>query len=517
MLFHSHLFLFVFLPLALAGYALLARITTSTTPPLLWLVLASLVFYAFWDVRYTFLLIASVLVNFGILSVLYRMPIEHRYRFATLAAGIVLNLLLLGSFKYVNFVLQNVNALLQTNIPYFSHAFPVGISFYTFIQIGCLVDAYNGQVERLSFVKYALFGTFFPYITAGPLVQQREMFQQMDVPVAKRFSGMHVAVGLTMVLMGLFKKLILADALAPYANTIFTAAGAGTGIGPVDAWLGVFAYTFQLYFDFSGYSDMALGLGYMFGLRLPLNFHSPLKATNLIDFWRRWHMTMTRFFTNYLYTPFATAGMRRSIQRRYSVPRRLLVVVVVPVILTFTLAGLWHGPGWGFVIFGLIHGVALAINHAWREAQGRSRVPRIPTGVSWALTVLVFAVSLVFFRATSVESAAHLVQAMIGAAGGDTALPADFYRSVLVFNRLPTVPLPVWLLILSAIVLLFPNTNEILKEYDVALDAPPRTTATRRIDLTWRPTIAWSLAIGLVAIIALAALGEQSPFLYYQF
>jgi alginate O-acetyltransferase complex protein AlgI len=505
------------LPLALAGYVLLARITTSTTPPLLWLVLASLVFYAFWDVRYTFLLIASVLVNFGILSVLYRMPVEHRYRFAVLVGGILLNLLLLGSFKYANFVLQNVNALLQTNIPYFDHTFPVGISFYTFIQIGCLVDAYNGQVERLNFVKYALFGTFFPYITAGPLVQQREMFQQMDVPVAKRFSSMHLAVGLTMVLMGLFKKLIFADALALYANTIFTAADSGGGIGVIDAWLGVFAYTLQLYFDFSGYSDMALGLGYMFGLRLPLNFHSPLKATNLIDFWRRWHMTMTRFFTNYLYTPFATAGMRRSLQRRYATPRRLLVVVVIPVILTFTLAGLWHGPGWGFVIFGLIHGVALAINHLWREARGRSRVPQLPSVVSWALTVLVFVVSLVFFRAASVGGALHLVQAMIGVAGAGTALPAEFYRSVLLFNRLPIVPLPIWLLVLSAVVLVFPTTWELLKDHDVALDAPPRSTTARRVDATWRPTLAWSLAIGLAAMIALAALGERSPFLYYQF
>jgi alginate O-acetyltransferase complex protein AlgI len=317
--------------------------------------------------------------------------------------------------------------------------------------------------------------------------------------------------------MGLFKKVIFADTIATYSNTVFTHAASGSSIGAGSAWLGVISYTLQLYFDFSGYSDMAIGLGCIFGLRLPLNFNSPLKATNIIDFWRRWHMTMSRFFTNYIYTPLATGQMRRSLQRKYSAPIRLVRVVVVPVIITFTLAGLWHGPGWGFIVFGLIHGVALAINHIWRELRNARNWPQLPNVISWGLTLLVFVISLVFFRADSIATALQLLGAMFGLGGAGAASIVAFYGQLAIFEGFPITPIMIWITLLACIALFFPNTQEILRDYAVALDPVVPTAKNRFVDLVWKPNLAWAIVTGIAGLIALSAIGEQSPFLYYQF
>lgn len=518
MLFHSYVFVVVFLPIVLAVYFPLAR-RSNSRPALWWLVAASLVFYGLWDIRFLPLLLGSALVNFAIVWALTRAPEKARRRGALLVLGIMANLAVLAYFKYVNFFLENVNAVLGSQVGYLHLAFPVGISFFTFIQIGCIVDAYNGQVEGLSFSKYLLFATFFPYIMAGPLVQQREMFTQMDARSGRRVGATQLAVGLTLFAIGLAKKVIIADSIAPYADTMFDAAASGGELSAAIAWLGAVAYTLQLYFDFSGYTDMALAIGFMVGLKLPLNFNSPLKATSIIDFWRRWHITMTRFFTNYVYTPIAMVSMRRAVNRKYPAPRRLFSVVVVPVVITFTVAGLWHGPGWTFVIFGVIHGFALAVNHTWRQLRSAFSLPNLPAIPAWGLTMLVFVVSLVFFRADSVATANRVLASMIGLAGGSTEVNVgEFYGTAMLPGSVTVVPLLIWLAVAGGIAVLAPrNSQEILAGYDVALQSLERESAPSKVIGLWRPTITWALPVALLIIAAFAVMGQVSPFVYYKF
>jgi alginate O-acetyltransferase complex protein AlgI len=518
MAFNSYAFLFLFLPVVLAGYYALSRMFTSQRAALVWLVAASLVFYALLGPGYVLVLLGSVVGNFLIASYLTRQPEGTRARRVGLIVGIVANLLLLGFYKYTGFLAENINALFGTDFRALAATYPVGLSFYTFIQIGFLLDAYVGQVHQLSFLRYVLFGTFFPYITAGPIVRQQEMFKQLDTPVRERTGVMHIAVGLTMFAMGLFKKAVLADSVAPFVSTVFGAAAANDPISATNAWIGALAYTFELYFDFSGYSDMAIGLGFMMGLRLPLNFNSPLKATSLVDFWRRWHMTMVRFFTTHVYTPMAAGLMRRGIRRRYPEPVRLLLVLCLPVSVTFVLVGLWHGAGWGFVISGAIHGVGLSVNLAWRELQARFGLPSIPGVVGWVLMMLMLVASLVFLRADSLPTAMTVLAAMVGVGGAGAASPGAFFGTATLFNSVTYVPAVTWVALLAAIALFFPrNTQEVLENYEVGLPTLPSPQSRPRIRLAWRPNLRWAIGIALLVGLGLVFLGGPSPFLYYRF
>ena len=518
MTFNSYAFLLAFLPVVVAGYYLLARLLDSQTPAMAWLLLASLVFYGSFGGAYVLILAGSVLTNFLLGWWMRRLPAGGRRRRLALVAGVTANLLVLATYKYTGFVADNVNALLGTHLTALSVLYPVGLSFYTFVQIGFLIDAYVGRVKRLTFLRYALFGTFFPYVTAGPIVRQDEVLEQLDRPVRERTGTTQVVVGLTMFAMGLFKKAVLADSMAPYVNTLFAAAAGHAAIGAANAWTGAAGYTLQLYFDFSGYTDMALGLGYALGVRLPLNFDSPLRATSVVDFWRRWHMTMTRFFTDYLYTPTAMAMMRRAVRRRYPGPVRVLTVVCLPIVVTFVLVGLWHGAGWGFVIWGVIQGVALAINLAWREARTRFGLPGTPSPVGWGLTMLVLVVSLVFFRAGRVPDAWYLLPAMAGLGRGAGPGVAQFYGTATVFGALAVVPALVWLALLAGVALLVPgNTQRLLGAYDVALPTMFSAERRPRAPLAWRPTVRWAAAVAVMTATALGFVGGPSPFLYYRF
>jgi D-alanyl-lipoteichoic acid acyltransferase DltB (MBOAT superfamily) len=521
MIFNSYLFLLVFLPVVLAGYYLLQRRFESRTPSYVWLIVASLVFYASLDPRYLVILVVSVGLNFLVVSRLARPSTEGPGRRRLFVLALLANLLFLGYFKYTGFVVDSINGLAGTNLTVFRPTYPTGMSFFTFIQIGCLVEAYAGQVERLSFLKYALFGSFFPYVTSGPIVRQAEIFRQMDLPAGEQTGRTPIAVGLTLFAMGLFKKVVLADNIAPFVTTLFGAAAAGTATNPTNAWIGVLAYTLELYFDFSGYSDMAIGLGCMFGIRLPLNFNSPLKATSMVDFWRRWHMTMVRFFTSHVYTPITVGLMRRSIRLGIPRPVRTLAALCIPVFITFVLVGLWHGATWGFVVSGAIHGGALATNLAWRELRARiSLLPSLPSLLGWALTMLVVVVANVFLRADSVQSAFHVLGMMFGLASAAPATVAQFYGTASLLGSFTVVPAVIWLLVLAAIALLFPrNSQQILGRYPVALPSlaspDPDPGAEPRID--WRPSLRWATAMAALGGVALTSLGGQSPFLYYQF
>ena len=344
-------------------------------------------------------------------------------------------------------------------------------------------------------------------MTAGPLVLQSELFGQLKDRDDPAFSSWRVMIGVTIFCMGLFKKVVFADTIAPYANETFAAVAAGASIDFLTAWVGSLCYTLQLYFDFSGYSDMAVGLGFLFGIKLPLNFNSPLRATNIQDFWRRWHMTMTRFFTTYVFTPMAMKNTRKSVMRGYGPVRRYLVAAAWPVTFTFLIAGIWHGAGWTMVIFGLVHGVALAINRGWREFN----MPKLPPLAGWAITMSVVVSALVIFRAPDLATAGRILSSMWGLApflGGGLAAAAvqlDLFWATMLIAALGTI------------VLAMPNTQEILRNYWVSSDPQPAEEPSFLHGLLWKASPNWAAITAVVFVIAFASIKGNSTFLYYQF
>jgi alginate O-acetyltransferase complex protein AlgI len=504
MLFHSPAFIFGFLPLCFVAFLCVHRLW-GWQAALLWLAGASLVFYGQWSAALAGLLLGSILFNYGaaqlILAKVHARKIARRLLLGAIAA----NLALLGYFKYSNFLIDNVNLAAGTSIAHLSIILPVGISFYTFIQIGFLVEVYNRQIGAVRFADYLLFASFFPCVTAGPIVLQKDMLPQLAKAQPAGFDSARVAVALTVFGIGLFKKLMLADHIAPFADGVFDGAAAGASVGPSLAWIGALAYTLQLYFDFSAYSDMALGIAYLFGLRLPLNFNSPLKACSITDFWRRWHMTMTRFFTNYLYAPIAMPMMRRAMRRSWGRAGRFLAATAMPVIATFVLAGLWHGAGWTFVVFGLIHGLALAANHGWREAG----MPSLPPALAWLLTMTVVIVGLVFFRAADLSTALSLLASMLGMAPTGAA-------EVGLATADPGAAL-LWIVMLGTIALICPNIQELMGGHWFSSDPMPEGERAWPLWLTWRPTLAWSVVGAILLAAALGSITGDSVFLYYQF
>ncbi len=395
MLFNSYPFIFLFLPIALLGYFLLGNI--SGLAPILWLALASLVFYSVSNWQFVPLLLVSVAFNYALGSLLIRQRPHAVPSFAILTVAVAGDLLVLGYFKYAGFFANNLNAVFSTGL-IVDIMLPVGISFYTFTQIAFLVDAYRGQVARYGLPYYALFVTYFPHLIAGPILHHKDMIPQFEREQTKRPDPHLILCGLVIFAIGLFKKTCLADGIQPYVALAF---------GPTtpsfdQAWIGALAYTFQLYFDFSGYSDMAIGISLMFGIFLPLNFNSPYKAISIIDFWRRWHMTLSQFLRDYLYIPLG--GNRRGRILRY-----------VNLMITMVLGGLWHGPAWTFVVWGALHGAYLCVNHAWSN-YGPATAPRLARLANIAALILTFAsvvIAWVFFRAESLSSALTILSKML--------------------------------------------------------------------------------------------------------
>jgi D-alanyl-lipoteichoic acid acyltransferase DltB (MBOAT superfamily) len=394
MLFNSYPFIFVFLPMALAGYFWLGR--SSNLAPVVWLALASLAFYSVSNWQFVGLLLASVAFNYFIGWLLIAKQLRAATRFAVLTAGVAGDLVVLGTFKYAGFFAANINALLSTGIVV-NILLPVGISFYTFTQIAFLVDAYRGNVARYALPHYALFVTYFPHLIAGPILHHKDMIPQFESERTKRPDPHLILCGLIIFAIGLFKKTCLADGIQPLVATAF---GADTPSFD-QAWIGALAYTFQLYFDFSGYSDMAIGISLMFGIFLPLNFNSPYKATSIIDFWRRWHMTLSQFLRDYLYIPLG--GNRHGRILRY-----------VNLMITMLLGGLWHGAAWTFVVWGALHGAYLCVNHAWSNygPAAPPRFARVANAAAFVLTFVSVVVAWVFFRADSISSATFVLSRM---------------------------------------------------------------------------------------------------------
>jgi len=380
MLFNSYEFILLYLPITLILYYQLAK-RVSNSAAKNFLILASLCFYSYWDVNNLPILLTSILMNY-----LFAHLLSQNSSKAILTAGIVFNLLFLGYFKYTDFVLQNLNVLAGTSFELQSIMLPLGISFFTFTQTAYLVDVYRGETKEYTKSDYLLFVTIFPHLIAGPILYHKDMIPQFSVAENYKLNYKNLTYGIVWFTIGLFKKVVIADKLAIWANQVFNNT---MNLTMLDAWGGSLAYSLQLYFDFSGYSEMAIGLGLLFNYNLPLNFNLPYRATSIIDFWRRWHMTLSAFLKNYLYIPLG--GNRCSSHMRN-------------ILITMFLGGLWHGAGWTFIFWGVLHGVFICINHLWRKTK-----IQLPKFINWLLTFNAVNLAWIFFRANSFESAMNIV------------------------------------------------------------------------------------------------------------
>ena len=433
MLFNSYIFIFLFLPITLMGYVFLGKREHNATNRALviyWLTLASWIFYSYWNPIYLPLLLGSIIINYSLGKAITRHQGTKKGKWI-LGSGIALNLASIAYFEYMGFFLSFIS-LTQAD-PAFalvSTVLPLGISFFTFQQIAYLVDTYKKQTVEHSFSEYALFVSFFPQLIAGPIVQQKDVLPQFK---QSRFKINHrwLYFGLCYFVLGLFKKVAIADTFGQFASPLFATASSQGSIGFIDAWAAALAYTFQLYFDFSAYSDMAIGLGLMFGIRLPLNFYSPYKSLNISDFWRRWHITLSEFLRDYLYIPLG--GNRKGSVRRYT---NLMIVML--------LGGLWHGAGWTFVLWGALHGLYLVINHGWWTLKKAYNLPHIAAPIAWGITFTSVVFAWVMFRANSLDQALIIWSGMVDFTSISAAFSQQtvFAYLAIIFGLFVTLALP---------------------------------------------------------------------------
>jgi alginate O-acetyltransferase complex protein AlgI len=484
-LFNSYFFLFVFLPTALAAFHLLRR--ESWPRALAAVSVLSLIFYASWDPRYLALLVPSLLVNYWLGE-----TIARTRRRAWLVAGIAGNLAVIAWFKYSLFFYVNLTGGAEAPDFLRDIALPLGISFITFQKIAYLVDIWRGHPKASSFGRFAFFVLFFPQLIAGPIVLFRNLDRQVGrgPRSASRYRSM-AYFGLILFAIGLFKKAIIADGIAYFADTVFAfASEQPLPLRPADAWLGALTYSLQLYFDFSAYSDMAIGIGFMFGFRLPTNFNSPYQASTIIDFWRRWHMTLSAFFREYVYIPLG--GNRRGAAWQ-----------AVFVITVFLLTGLWHGAGWTFVVWGGIHGILVLTNHLW----ARWSPIRLPHLLTWPATVVAAVCLWVIFRSPDWTVAIKVLTSMAFSA---PAAQTPVFNDTLVYG-------PAWAMTIAigAIALLAPNSRRLARQ--IRQGRWLRTGATRTAPAS-PAFVLQALIAGAILYFAIASIGTmQSKFIYFNF
>ena len=484
MLFNSAQFIFLFLPIVLLVFFLLGRLREQMLA-LMWLAGASLVFYG-WDNPYRLLplILSSIAFNF----LIGRMVLASQSRML-LTIGICGDLLLLSYFKYAGFLLETFSDMTGVAVQQPNIDLPIGISFFTFTQIAFLVDAYRGEAREYEPFHYTLFVSFFPHLIAGPIYHHKEIMPQFHLQENFRFHISSLGLGLTWFALGLAKKVLFADVLAQYATPIFDAAAAGKPVGLLDGWIGACGFALQLYYDFSGYSDMAIGLALMIGMRFPLNFNSPYKAQSLIDFWRRWHMTLSRFLRDYLYIPLG--GNRKGPRRRY-----------VNLLVTMLLGGLWHGAAWTFVIWGAIHGCGLVVNHAWNKIADPYRL-RLPNPIAWALTLFFVMLAWVPFRADNLSATFMMWKSLFGLHGlapGETMTATQLATAAICISGL------------LAVALFAPNSQQLLSY-------PRVIVAALRQPTRFVPSLRWAMAAGIAFGIAVSFIITQRPteFLYFRF
>jgi alginate O-acetyltransferase complex protein AlgI len=545
MLFNSYQFVFGFLPAVLVACFLLARFFGPRAGQ--WcLIGASVIFYGAWNPAYLPLLAGSVIFNYFAAISMVKTESERRRRWLLIGA-VTVDLALLGYFKYMNFFLQTVGAVTGQSFPIEHILLPLGISFYTFQQITLLVDISSGAVKNFRFRDFSLFVFFFPHLIAGPIVHHSEVMPQFE-KADYRFKWGNISVGAVLFAIGLFKKVVLADSIAQFVSPLYDQANNGEQLTFVFAWGAALGYILQLYFDFSAYSDMALGLARLFGIKLPMNFNSPLKAVSIIDFWSRWHMTLTRFLTAYVYNPISLALTRARMAEGKPVVGgkkttfvAFAVLVAMPILFTMFLSGLWHGAGMQFIVWGVINGVYLTINHAWNIARPRFwkdhvSHEKVMRPVGFVITFLAVVLAIPFFRADSVASAWNVIGGAfmlhgvslpegiaeqfpgVGRALG--AMHVEFVK----YDYGAFQALWKWSFAMLFIALLTPNALEILRPYDPAITMPAANTKGR-IEVTptltkwlvWKPSFAWAVATAAVAALGVTNLNHMSEFLYWNF
>ncbi len=456
MLFNSYAFIGVFLPLVLILFYFFRKLPKIA---LALLMFASLAFYSYWDIRFLPILLVSIAFNFSI----GRLIINNRELAKIfLLVGVAGDLLLLGYFKYMNFFISNYNDIFQGAVSPFDLILPLGISFFTFTQIAFIVDAYRGEIEEFDLLTYSLFVTFFPHLIAGPILYHKNIIPQFYD--AKTFAVSHenIARGLCYFIIGLFKKVVIADSISPWVKIVFDNPASATF---TDAWIGALSYTFQLYFDFSGYSDMAIGLGLMLNIRLPINFNSPYKALSIREFWKRWHITLSEFLKNYLYIPL---GGNRGHHIRN-------------ILITMLLGGLWHGAGWTFVVWGGLHGLYISVNHIWSRLD-----ISLPKTLCWMITFISVVVAWVFFRASSLTDGLNIVGNMFGFGADHVPMISGVKLRIEL----------TWLLLLL-IGISLPNTQQVVEKI--------------------RPNLKFAVAAAILFWFCLLRLNNVSEFLYFQF
>lgn len=500
MLFNSLLFLLGFAPIAYGVFFALGRWSASTRAITLWLAATSLVFYAWWLPKHTLILLVSITLNYlaGRLIASAGAPRSAAAR-RVLTAAVVLNLLALVYYKYAGFFVSTATTLLGQEWTVPQIVLPLGISFFTFTQLAYLVDTYQGKVRESDFPRYLLFVTYFPHLVAGPVIHHKDVMPQFERADAGRWCSANVAAGAAFFMLGLFKKVFIADNLVPYVTPVFDGGAAAPGL--LHAWGGALAYSFQLYFDFSGYSDMAIGLSLALNVRLPFNFNSPYKARSIADFWKRWHISLSTFLRDYLYIPLG--GNRSGPVRRHA-----------NLLLTMLIGGMWHGAGWTFIVWGGLHGVYLVVNHAWRHARGRLSRPAgaVERAAGWALTFVAVVVAWVFFRAHDFSSAWSVIAGMAGLHGvGSPTLQGAEGQALDYLPLLPALAVLLWS------VVCLPNSQELVARWllhDRRSDAP----VPMADQAAWRYPSRWvAIGWGVVAAVGLMHVSQPTQFLYFNF
>lgn len=458
MLFNSFEFIFIFLPLTLFIFYFCIN-KKLNRPAILSLVLMSLLFYSYWNYKYVLLIALSILSNYLTGHLLSKTGKRN-----ILIAGISFNLILLAYYKYCNFFIDNTNRVFNTNISSLNIILPLAISFFTFTQIAYIVDVYRDRTIKYDFITYSLFVLFFPHLIAGPIVYHKEIIPQFTDPKTFQINYRNISTGFLLFFIGLFKKVMIADYFSPHASAVFDLAGRPTFI---EAWAGTLSYTMQIYFDFSGYTDMALGLAYLFNIKMPYNFDSPYQSNNIIEFWRRWHMTLSRFLKDYLYIPLG--GNRLGKPRKY-----------LNLMLTMLLGGLWHGAGWTFVIWGGLHGLYLCINHGFRAMK---------IEIHWLMARLItftaVMVAWIFFRAKDLGNALSVLYGCAGLNGIDLH-PKHATKNEVFFILLALIAVNV-----------LPNSIYLANHL--------------------KPQVKWLVFTIALALISLTVIDNPSEFLYFQF
>ncbi|OQA47880.1 MAG: Peptidoglycan O-acetyltransferase [Bacteroidetes bacterium ADurb.Bin302] len=481
MLFNSYEFLFLFLPITIGGYFLLCNYKYILQAKI-WLVLSSIFFYGWWNPIYIPLLLFSILFNYGTGYFLSQSSLLLHRR-VILIIGICFNLGLLSYFKYADFFISNINHLTSAHLGLLNIALPLGISFFTFNQIAYLVDAFKVKVKQYSFIDYSLFVSFFPYLLSGPIIHHKEMMSQFEDLKNKTLNYSNLNAGMFLFFLGLFKKAVIADYISVYANAGFDTTAT---LSFFEAWITSLSYTLQLYFDFSGYTDMALGSALMFNIKLPINFNTPYKSLNIQEFWRRWHITLSRFMRDYIYVPL---GGNQVVEPK----------ILFNLFITFLIGGLWHGAGWTFILWGFLHGSALIIHRLWKKLN-----LSMPKALAWFITFNFVNIAWVFFRAKSWENALNVLKGMFGLNG--LTLPETiiqklkFLETIGIGASIPmmsfTLAIPtIFMAIIFAI--LFMNSNEMQAKFE--------------------PTRRFMIMTGLVFIISVLHMSKYSEFVYFRF